>query len=106
MYKALLTALIEMILWAAITVCPHLNYKAKELYEALYCKLPSLTKQAAKQGIQVDTQLEQTDEDSAQGQGSFKATITQVYNWDLIKEAVLHAPPGTCVVFDIDGVIL
>lgn len=95
-----------MILWAAITVCPHLNYKAKELYEALYCKLTSLTKQAAKQGIQGDTQLDQTDEDSAHGKGSFKATITQVYNWDLIEKAILHAPAGACVVFDIDGVIL
>ena len=59
-----------MILWTAITVGPHLNYKAKKFYEAVYCKLTSLTKQAAKKGIQVDTQLEQTDEDSAQGQGS------------------------------------
>lgn len=95
-----------MILWTAITVGPHLNYKAKKFYEAVYCKLTSLTKQAAKKGIQVDTQLEQTDEDSAQGQGSLKDTITQVYTWSPIQEAILKAPPGSCVVFDIDGVIL
>ena len=106
MYKVLLAALIERILWTAITVGPHLNYKAKKFYEAVYCKLTSLTKQAAKKGIQVDTQLEQTDEDSAQGQGSLKATITQVCTWGPIQEAISKAPPGSCVVFDIDGVIL
>ena len=106
MYKVLLTALIERILWTAITVGPHLNYKAKKLYEAVYYKLTSLTQQAAKKGIQADTQLGQTDEDSAQGQGSLKATITQVDSWGPIQEAISKAPPGSCVVFDIDGVIL
>lgn len=47
-----------------------------------------------------------TNEDGAQGQGSLKATITKTETWDPIQEAIEKAPPGSCVVFDIDGVIV
>ena len=47
-----------------------------------------------------------TNEDGAQGQESLKATITTTETWDPIQQAIQEAPKGSCVVFDIDGVIV
>lgn len=60
----------------------------------------------AKKNIQVEGQLEQAVEDVAQAQESLKCEITQVSDWNLIKEAILHAPPHSYIIFDINGVIL
>ena len=47
-----------------------------------------------------------SNEDGDQKPGSSKDTITSVETWDSIQEAIAKAPPGSCVVFDIDGVIV
>lgn len=99
-----------MILGSAILAYAHFSDGAKKLSKGGCGEPTSLTRQAtvAQEDIPVGAQPEPAVEDVAQvaKQESSKAKIIGVDNWDLISEAILRAPSHSCIIFDVDGVIL